>query len=155
MSQTADTDAEKTKCRINIPEDNFRTTRFCFEENEAHVNNGKFISNSANNENGSCLGCIKDMGVCKKKIDAKHDNAQISFIGKRIGNEKTKTKAQKNISKEIRKNQVKANKQIDDEICFKVWNIFGLKQSKISKIKNKADKFLNDIFETSDFVVYT
>ena len=62
---------------------------------------------------------------------------------------------QKNVSKEIRKNQVKGNKQIDDEICLKVWNIFGLKQSKISKIKNKTDKFLNDIFETSDFVVFT
>ena len=60
------------------PEDNSQTTRFCFEENEAHVDNGRFISSSANNENDSRLGCIKDMGVCKKKIDAKHDNFQIS-----------------------------------------------------------------------------
>ena len=59
------------------------------------------------------------------------------------------------IGKEIRKNQVKANKQIDNEIWLKVRNIFGPKQSKIRKIKNKTDKFLNDIFETSNFVVFT
>ena len=39
--------------------------------------------------------------------------------------------------------QVKTNKQnkqtsTNDDICLKVWNIFGLKQPKINKIKNKT-----------------
>ena len=121
MFRSADTDAEKTKWSRNIPKDNYRTTRFCSEENKAHVNNGKFNSSLRIN-----LGCIKDIDAYKEKIDTKHDNAQSSFRSKRIGSEKMKTKAQKNIGKEVRKNQVKANKQIDDEICLKVWNIFGL-----------------------------
>ena len=65
---------------------------------------------------------------------------------------KQKNKANKGI------NQVKPNKQAelaDDELCFTVWNIFVLKQSKINKIKNKTNKFLNDMFKTSDFVVST
>ena len=39
------------------------------------------------------------------------------------------------------------NKQNKHELRFKVWNIHGLEQSKLRKIKNKSDKFLNDIFK--------
>ena len=42
-----------------------------------------------------------------------------------------------------------------NELRLKVWNIHGLKQSKLSKIINKSDKFLNDIFRKSDFVIFT
>ena len=41
------------------------------------------------------------------------------------------------------------------ELHFKVWNIFGLWQSKLNKITNKTDGFLNNVFETTDFVVLT
>ena len=41
------------------------------------------------------------------------------------------------------------------ELSIKVWNIFGLKQSKISKIRNKTDKYLNNILDTSDIVIFT
>ena len=47
------------------------------------------------------------------------------------------------------------NKQNKHELRFKVWNIHGLKQSKLSKIINKSDKFFNDIFKKSDFVIFT
>ena len=63
MSRSADTDAEKTKCSRNTPKDNHRTTRFCSEENKAHVNNGRFNSSLTINS-----GCIKDMGARKKKL---------------------------------------------------------------------------------------
>ena len=46
------------------------------------------------------------------------------------------------------------NKQNKQELRFKVWNIHGLKQSKLSKIINKSDKFLNDIFRKPDFVIF-
>ena len=50
---------------------------------------------------------------------------------------------EKNISSgnHNKRNLEKQNIKVDDEICLKVWNIFGLKQSKINKIKNKSDKF--------------
>ena len=47
------------------------------------------------------------------------------------------------------------NKQNKHELRFKVWSIHGLKQSKLSKITNKSDKFLNDIFKKADFVIFT
>ena len=47
------------------------------------------------------------------------------------------------------------DKQNKHELRFKVWNIHGLKQSKLSKIINKSDEFLNDIFRKSDFVIFT
>ena len=47
------------------------------------------------------------------------------------------------------------NKQDKHELRFKVWNIHGLKQFKLIKIINKSDKFLNDIFKKSDFVIFT
>ena len=113
---------------------------------------------------------MNDVDVCRvnswesknKSIDtcaSPQKGTQNSSITKTIEqkSKKQKSKKQKNkANKGI--NQVKPNKQAeqaDDELCFKVWNIFGLKQSKINKIKNKTDKFLNDMFKTSDFVVFT
>ena len=42
-----------------------------------------------------------------------------------------------------------------NEITFKIWNIHGLKVSTINAIKNKSDSFLNNVFNDSDFVIFT
>ena len=42
-----------------------------------------------------------------------------------------------------------------NEITFKIWNIHGLKSSTINAIKNKSDSFLNNVFNNSDFIIFT
>ena len=91
---------------------------------------------------------------CKTKCNSDAHAVDVCWVnsGELTGN----STKEKNISSgnHNKRNLAKQNIKVDVEICLKVWNIFGLKQSKINKIKNKSDKFFDDIFETSDFVVF-
>ena len=88
------------------------------------VNSGELTGNSTyvNNRNRNNQNC--------------DDNSQSHFIGKPHGKERKKIHKQKNTSSGNynKKNLAKQNTKVDDEICLKVWNIFGLKQSKINTI---------------------
>ena len=41
------------------------------------------------------------------------------------------------------------------ELRIKVWNSHGLKEPKLNKIRNKTDKYLNKIFTSSEFVIFS
>ena len=85
---------------------------------------------TANNKN-------KNVNKVKNGI-SKHPNTQ------------ARSKKDRDIPKELTNMAAKMT-----ELRFKVWNIFGLKQSKLNRIMNKTDRFLNNVFETADFVVLT
>ena len=101
--------------------------------------------------------------VCRvnsNKSENQNKNKSYFHVPTKKGNSVVKLSNKQKAKIFTKNDQVKTNKQnkqtsINYDICLKVWNIFGLKQPKINKIKNKTDKFLNDIFETSDFVVFT
>ena len=101
--------------------------------------------------------------VCRvnsNKSENQNKNKSYFHVPAKKGNSVVKLSNKQKAKIFTKNDQVKTNKQnkqtsTNDDICLKVWNIFGLKQPKINKIKNKTDKFLNDIFETSDFVVFT
>ena len=66
-------------------------------------------------------------------------------------NVQTERKATKTLGKARNVGRISSK----NEITFKIWNIHGLKSSTINAIKNKSDSFLNNIFNDSDFVIFT
>ena len=68
---------------------------------------------------------------------------------------KNKVQTERKVTKTLGKVRNVGRISSKNEITFKIWNIHGLKSSTINAIKNKSDSFLNNIFNDSDFVIFT
>ena len=103
---------------------------------------------------GSCETEIVHSGVTET-ISSTHKTATNGIQNKNTNTNKNKKELSKNVSKMKEKSIDLAERRGNEtELCIKIMNIHGLKENKLSMMRNETNSFFNKIFRSSDFVVF-